>query len=212
MRSKTSHRARAGPGPADRFREGARTKLVQAARLPRRQAEATFEDGSFVAGREQPALRANSGQMGSIGRQIRSAPSPDAPRACPGRGLSCASRAGPTCVGGGLGRGVARMATRVRQSRDPQPLPTTSRACPTCALKRETRAGPGFVGRGAHRVRCMFCIKSNGMRSRPGPPRAMHSCRACAGPRRGSHRALRAARARCRHRDKAPAPPHPPAR
>jgi hypothetical protein len=33
---------------------------------------------------------------------------PPATRACPGCILSCASRAGPTCDGGGLGRGVSR--------------------------------------------------------------------------------------------------------
>ena len=91
----------------------------------------------------------------------------------------CRKRASPQPAGGGLGRGVARMAMRVRQSRDPhpQPLPTTSRACPTCALKHETRAGPGFVGRGAHRVRCMFCIKSNGTCSRHAGKDMFTGCR-----------------------------------
>src|SRR6185369_1805251 len=61
---------------------------------------------------------------------------PHAPRACPGRDLSCASRAGPTCVGGGLGRGVVVVARGVSANRYPHPRPLPTR------------------GRGAHHRRC----------------------------------------------------------
>src|SRR6202022_4239450 len=46
---------------------------------------------------------------------------PHATRACPGCALSCASRAGPTCGGEGLGAGVVRETPALRIAPPPSP-------------------------------------------------------------------------------------------
>jgi len=58
-------------------------------------------------------------------RQRRSAPSPNAPRACPGRALSCASRAKPDLRWGeGWATGGCRYCARcIRQLLLPPPTP-----------------------------------------------------------------------------------------
>src|SRR6476661_2211526 len=57
-------------------------------------------------------------------RQRRSAPSPTRPGLARVATSSCASRASPTCVGGGLGRGVVVMAQScIRQLLPPPPTP-----------------------------------------------------------------------------------------
>ncbi|MEA2966023.1 MAG: hypothetical protein QOI46_6121, partial [Alphaproteobacteria bacterium] len=76
---------------------------------------------------------------------------PHAPRACPGRGVSCASRAGPTGVGGGLGRGVVVVDRDMSANcyPHPQPLPSRLRACPLPASINLINPGrPGLIGGG----------------------------------------------------------------
>ena len=75
-----------------------------------------------------PALKRIPLKWNQRERQRRSAPSPRAP-GLPGSRLKSCARAGPTCVGEGLGRGVVVMAQAASTNcyPHPQPLPTRAR-------------------------------------------------------------------------------------
>jgi len=85
-------------------------------------------------------------------RQRRSAPSPTRPGLARVATSSCASRASPTCVGGGLGRGVVVIDRDVSANcyPHPQPLPSRLRACPLPANINLISPGrPGLIGEGS---------------------------------------------------------------
>jgi hypothetical protein len=52
---------------------------------------------------------------------------PHVTRACPGYAFECASRAGPTCGGEGLGVGVERLRDQCCQTHHPPPQPSPTR-------------------------------------------------------------------------------------
>src|SRR5262249_57474327 len=98
---------------------------------------------------------------------------PRAPRACPGRVLSCASRAGPTCVGGGRGggwRAEAMIAPLVKepQGPHPQPLPSRLRACPLPPDLNVTKPRHAGVWLGGEHTDLCGRILSPAVAMRPG--------------------------------------------
>ena len=109
--------------------------------------------------------------------QRRSAPAPTRPGLARGA-PSFGSRASPTCVGGGLGRGVVVVSRNVSANTypHPQPLPSRLRACPLPATRRPTPASRGWLGRGvdtelmATFVRRAIAPSSKRVKSSPSEP------------------------------------------
>jgi hypothetical protein len=93
---------------------------------------------------------------------------PHAPRACPGRVLTCASRASPTCGGEGLGVGVVVVAIARAPTATPLPNPP-----PQGGRERTFRVAPlctnftGTCSRGgqAARPRTLHCAELQSIRA-----------------------------------------------